>query len=182
MLEKKSKKIIKNIIEILGVIVIAVLINKFIIFTVYISSESMVPTLNSGDRLLVTRVYNPNNLKRGDVVIFKSNELNEILVKRLIGLPGYEIEFKGKSVYPNGKRLDEAYVKNSVEFEGKYNVPSNKYFFDEQDTAGRHYFMSSKYLHVPLSSEKYEEQDNKYFFQVITGIIQMIRDFRRIRI
>ncbi|MDQ0460357.1 signal peptidase I [Clostridium sardiniense] len=128
-MEKKSRNIIKNIIEILGVIVIAVLINKFIIFTAYIPSESMVPTLNVGDRLLVTRVYNPSNLKRGDVVIFKSNELNEILVKRLIGLPGDEIEFKGTSVYVNGEMLDEPYIKNPMEFEGTYKVPDNEYFF-----------------------------------------------------
>jgi len=128
-LDKKYKNLKKTIFEFVGVILTVILINKFIIFTAYIPSESMVPTLNVGDRVAVTRVYNPSNLKRGDVIIFKSNELNEILVKRLIGLPGDEIEFKGTNIYVNGKKLNEDYINNTVSFEGRYKVPDDNYFF-----------------------------------------------------
>lgn len=123
------KSVIKNILEIIGIIVIAVLINKFLIFKAYIPSGSMIPTLNPGDRILATRVYEPSNLKRGDIVIFKSNELHEDLIKRLIGLPGDKIELKGTNVFVNGKKIYEPYVKNNMDFEGSYNVPKGKYFF-----------------------------------------------------
>lgn len=125
----KYKNIIKNILEIMGVILITIFINKFLIFTAYIPSSSMVPTLNVGDRILVTRVYEPSHLKRGDIVIFNSDELHEILIKRLIGLPGDEIKFEGTSVYVNGKKINELYVKNNMNFEGVYKVPNNRYFF-----------------------------------------------------
>ncbi len=117
------------IIPVIIAVILAILINKFLIFRVYIPSSSMAPTLNVDDRLLVTKVYNPENLKIGDIVVFKSKELDEIVIKRLIGLPGDEIRFDGTSVYVNGKKLDEPYVKNPMEFYGTYKVPEGKYFF-----------------------------------------------------
>ena len=117
------------IIPIIIAVVLAILINRFLIFRVYIPSSSMAPTLNVNDRLLVTKVYKPENLKRGDIVVFNSKELDEIVMKRLIGLPGDEIRFDGTSVYVNGKKLDEPYVKNPMEFYGTFKVPEGKYFF-----------------------------------------------------
>lgn len=117
------------IIPVFIAVVIAILINKFLIYKVYIPSSSMVPTLNVGDRLLVTRVYNPDKLKRGDIVVFDSDELNETVIKRLIGLPGDTIKIDGTSVYVNGKKLDEPYVKYPMDSYGIYKVPKGKYFF-----------------------------------------------------
>ena len=123
------KSVIKNILEFVGIISIAVLINKFLIFTAYIPSSSMVPTLKPGNRVIATRVYEPDHLKRGDIVIFKSDELKETLIKRLIGLPGDEIKFEGTSVYVNGEKIEEPYVKNTMDFKGKFKVPEGRYFF-----------------------------------------------------
>ena len=63
---KKSNFFNEWIIPIVIAVILAILINRFLIFKVKIPSESMVPTLNVGDRLFVTRVYNPEKLKRGD--------------------------------------------------------------------------------------------------------------------
>lgn len=132
--KKKIKETKKNfffdwVIPIFIAIVLAICINKFLIFKVYIPSSSMVPTLNVGDRLLVTRVYNPEKLQRGDIVVFDSDELNETVIKRLIGLPGDTIKIDGTAVYVNGKKLDEPYVKYPLESYGTYKVPEGKYFF-----------------------------------------------------
>ena len=117
------------IVPVVIAVVIAILINKFLIYKVYIPSSSMEPTLNVGDRLLVTRVYNPEKLHRGDIVVFDSDELNETVIKRLIGLPGDTIKIDGTSVYVNGKKLDEPYVKYQMDSYGIYKVPEGKYFF-----------------------------------------------------
>lgn len=132
--KKKIKETKKNfffdwVIPIFIAIVLAICINKFLIFKVYIPSSSMVPTLNVDDRLLVTRVYNPEKLQRGDIVVFDSDELNETVIKRLIGLPGDTIKIDGTAVYVNGKKLDEPYVKYPLESYGTYKVPEGKYFF-----------------------------------------------------
>ena len=90
---------------------------------------SMVPTLNVGDRLFVTRVYNPENLERGDIVVFHSDEKDEDMIKRLIGKPGDEIVIKDGIVTVNGETLYENYIGTPDKFNGVYEVPEGKYFF-----------------------------------------------------
>ncbi len=48
--------------------------------------------------------------ERGDIVMFKSDELDELLVKRVIGLPGETITFSDGYVYVNGQQLEEHYL------------------------------------------------------------------------
>lgn len=118
------------VIPIISALILAVLINKFVFFNVYLPpSGSMIPTLNNNDKVIVSRIYNMDNLKRGDIIVFYSKELNERLVKRLIGIPGDEIEIKNGVVFNNGTELKEDYVKNNKEYDGKFKVPEGKYFF-----------------------------------------------------
>lgn len=118
------------VIPIISALILAMLINKFVFFNVYLPpSGSMIPTLNNNDKVLVSRIYNMDNLKRGNIVVFYSKELDERLVKRLIGVPGDEIEIKNGLVFINGAQLDENYVKNNKDFSGKFKVPEGKYFF-----------------------------------------------------
>lgn len=133
-LNEKKKSLVKNIITdwivpVIAAIIIAMLINKFLIFKVLIPSKSMVPTLNVNDRLFVSRVYNPENLKRGDIVVFESDELDETLIKRLIGLPGDRIRIENGLVYVNDEQLIEDYIGENDDFNGEYEVPEGKYFF-----------------------------------------------------
>ena len=89
----------------------------------------MVPTINIENRLLISRIHNLTNLKRGDIIVFYSEELNERLVKRLIGLPGDKIQIKNGVISVNGEQLDEDYVKNKDTYNGNFEVPEGKYFF-----------------------------------------------------
>lgn len=128
--KKEEKSFFKEwIIPIAIALVIAVLINKFVIFKVYIPSESMVPTLNVEDRLLVTRIYDLDKIQRGDILVFYSDELQESLIKRVIGLPGDTISIKEGEVYVNQKLIDEPYIGEADKFNGNYQVPEGKYFF-----------------------------------------------------
>lgn len=133
-LEKKKNMIGKGVLfkwisRIIASVVIVLLLKQFLICKVYIPSSSMVPTLNVGDHLLVTKVCNLNNLKRGDIIVFNSKELNNLLIKRLIGLPGDYISIVNGQVSVNGEQLDEDYVVNKDDFNGEYHVPEGKYFF-----------------------------------------------------
>lgn len=133
--DKQEDSKIKNIffewiVPILSAFVIAFLINKFVLFKVYIPSESMVPTINGNDRLFVTRIYNLDKLERGDIIVFYSEELQQDLIKRLIGLPGDTVEIKDGIVYVNGELLEEDYIgAQNASFNGRYQVPEGKYFF-----------------------------------------------------
>lgn len=130
-MSKKNKNFIKEWgIPIVSAIIMAVLINKFLIFKVYIPSESMEPTINKGDRLLIGRIYDTKSIKRGDILVFESEELKETLIKRVIGLLGDIITISKGAVTINGEMIEEGYVKNNnLEYQGEFIVPSGKYLF-----------------------------------------------------
>lgn len=119
------------IVPVITAFIVAICINKFLIFNVYIPSSSMVPTINVGDKLMIRKVYNMGNIKRGDILVFYSNELQETLIKRLIGLPGDHIVIKDEIVNINGEDIKEDYVKNNDYNDEQlvYDVPEEKYFF-----------------------------------------------------
>ncbi|MBU3172326.1 signal peptidase I [Clostridium estertheticum] len=125
------KKIFQDwILPILAAVIIAFIINKVIFFNVTVPTGSMLPTINLNDKILVTRVHNLNNLNHGDIVVFHSDELDEDLIKRLIGLPNDLVEVKEDgSVYINNKKIDQSYVVYPGGKTGKYKVPAGSYFF-----------------------------------------------------
>lgn len=130
--ENKFIKFFKDwVIPIISAAVIYFLLNKFVFFNVQVPTGSMIPTINIDNRAVVTRIHNLDNLKRGDVIVFYSDELKERLVKRLIGLPGDKIEIKKGVVFVNGEQLKEDYVKNKDDYDSKgiFEVPQGKYFF-----------------------------------------------------
>jgi signal peptidase I len=152
----KKKSMIKEwIIDILVVTCVALLVWKFVGYGVWITSGSMIPTLEVKDRLIVTRVHEASNLKEGDIVLFKNDEFEgEILIKRLIGLPGDKIEIKDGIVFRNGEQLKEDYVKNNERYNGTFEVPEGKYFFLGDNRANS---ADSRYWKNPYVKESYIE-------------------------
>jgi signal peptidase I len=135
-------------------IILALLINKFLIFKILVPTASMFPTIKPNDRIMATRVHKVENLKRGEIVIFDSEELHETLVKRLIGLPGDKVEVKEDgAVYINDKKTDEPYVINKSDKPGVFKVPEDHYLFfgdnrsDSWDARSwKQPYISSKYI------------------------------------
>jgi signal peptidase I len=100
-------------------IVIAIVIKTFLFQAFYIPSESMVPTLEVGDRVLVNKLsYDLHDLHRGDIVVFAAEPNIEWhragiddLVKRVIALPGETItQCETNRVCIDGRLLDESYL------------------------------------------------------------------------
>ena len=146
------KKLIYDwIIPIVSAVVIAIIINKFFVFKIFIPSGSMTPTINVDDRLFVSRIYNYNNLDRGDIIVFYSNEFQESMIKRLIGLPGDIVEIKNGVVYVNKEELIEDYVIEKDDYSGYFEVPEGKYFFLGDN---RKNSKDSRYWENPYISEK----------------------------
>lgn len=125
-----TKRIFKEwIIPIIAALVLVILINKFLFFNVYVPSTSMVPTINKDDKMVITRIYNTNNIKRGNIIVFYSDELNKTLIKRVVGLPGDHIVIHDGIVNINGEDIKEDYVQNNEKFNGDFDVPEKKFFF-----------------------------------------------------
>jgi len=96
---------------------IAFLIKSFLFQAFYIPSESMTPTLQVGDRVLVNKLsYDLHDVNRGDIIVFEApkearQDGIEDLVKRAVGLPGDTITGGGRGgVLVNGRQLDEPYL------------------------------------------------------------------------
>lgn len=125
------KKLIQEwVLPLTAAVILALLVNRFIFFNSSIPSESMYPTIKIGDHIFTTRIYNPEKIKRGDIIVFYSKELKQRLIKRVIGLPGDTVEVKNDyTVWVNGNKLDEPYVKNNGGKTGTYKVPEKQYFF-----------------------------------------------------
>ncbi|WP_291651282.1 signal peptidase I [Clostridium sp.] len=138
-----NKNIIKEIrggiLTILGSIILVALVNTEVLASAKVQQESMENTLYNDEKLIVDKIsYNFTTAKRGDIIIFFDNEekgtvfeeiykyLKEIasisyntdtrtrLVKRVIGVPGDEIDIKDGYVYLNGNMLEETYVKGNT--------------------------------------------------------------------
>lgn len=117
------------IVPLLIAVVLAGAINYLVIFKIRVPTESMVPTIMPKDQIFVTRIHSWTKLNRGDIIVFNSDELKEVLVKRLIGLPGDSVDVKDGYVYINGNKFNDSYVKNRDGYTGSFKVPSGDYFF-----------------------------------------------------
>jgi signal peptidase I len=104
-------------------LLIAIVIKTFLFQAFYIPSESMKPTLNVGDRVLVNKVsYQLHDVNRGDIVVFETpprakdanGEIKD-LVKRVIALPGDTFSAHNGAVFINGRPLKEPYLQNGVQ-------------------------------------------------------------------
>ncbi|MBD2498179.1 signal peptidase I [Nostoc sp. FACHB-280] len=100
-------------------LLLAVLIRTFVAEPRYIPSDSMVPTLYEGDRLVVEKIsYHFQPPATGDIVVFQAPEelqkrgypKDQAFIKRVIATPGEIIKVAGGKVYLNGQLLPEDYI------------------------------------------------------------------------
>lgn len=77
-----------------------------------VRGSSMAPRIHDGDRILIDHFsYLFGDISRGDIVVLKYPlDPSVDYIKRVIGLPGDEIEIDVSGVFVNGRRLDEPYV------------------------------------------------------------------------
>lgn len=98
------------------IFLMVIFFRSYIIGREIVSGSSMEPTLYDGDICWSTKFFFKNDINRYDVVIARMG--NKKVVKRVIGLPGDEIEIRGNQVYINGKIIKKEYQKKTT-FAGK---------------------------------------------------------------
>ena len=134
---------------------IAVVIKTFLIQPFWIPSESMLPTIQVNDRVMVNKLaFKLGEPQRGDVVVFRDPAEGEIeesipeavirsvleaigvrtrgaddLIKRVIGLPGETIHIEDNRVFVDGVAIDEPYLASvNMPDDGPFEVGPEEFF------------------------------------------------------
>lgn len=91
---------------------------------------SMLPTLQSGEYVLVNRLaYYFGDVQREDVVVFHfPGNTNQEYIKRVIGLPGEKIAISSGKVFVNGEQIIEPYILEPPRYESTWDVPHDAIF------------------------------------------------------
>jgi len=181
MLDRKF--FIENIKTLFYALVIAIIIRSLLIQPFYIPSSSMEPNLLVGDRLFVTKYsygYSKHSFpfsppifksrlifsepKRGDVVVFKTPVDNRTdYIKRLIGLPGDQIQFIDSNLYINNNEVLKSKISNKNKiYCGKEII--DVFTFEELLFEGKRY--NTVYLknYSFQNSDKFTVPKDHYFF------------------
>lgn len=92
---------------------LAILALAFFMRTPQVSGLSMAPHIASGEFVLINTIaYRMGAPARGDIIAFHHDgPTPETYIKRVIGLPGDRIRIDRGTVYVNGARLQEPYVR-----------------------------------------------------------------------
>ena len=180
---KIKKFLFNNLLTIFYALIIAIIIRSLLFQPFYIPSSSMEPTLLIGDRLFVSKYtygyskhsfpFSPsisNNRfffkrpKRGEVIVFKTPTDNRTdYIKRLIGLPGDEIQFINGDLYLNNNQVlkTKKNIKNLKIYCGKQII--NAIAFNEKLPNGHSYTAVYKKEGSFKNSDKYIVPKNHYF-------------------
>jgi signal peptidase I len=119
--------------DILFAVATAIFIVVFVVQPVKVEGTSMQPELVDQERIFVNRfIYRFADIRHGDVVVFwYPRDVSKSFIKRVVGVPGDEVEILYGSVYVNGARLNEPYLKPEFkdhESFHKITVPPDDYF------------------------------------------------------
>ncbi|WP_373895665.1 signal peptidase I [Virgibacillus natechei] len=106
----------RRIIPVIIFALVLVVVFRSLLFASYkVDGESMEPTLQDGNLLMVnTFIYDITEVDRFDVIVFHANKQSDY-VKRVIGLPGDMIEYKDDSLYVNGEQKEEDFLESFAE-------------------------------------------------------------------
>lgn len=97
------------------IIIIVILLRTYIITPVIVRGDSMYDTLKNNEVLLLSKIsYRTGKIKRFDVVVIKDKS-QEYIIKRVIGMPGDNIEYKDDMLYINGKEYNKKFTKDITE-------------------------------------------------------------------
>ncbi|MEO1403009.1 MAG: signal peptidase I [Cyanobacteria bacterium J06635_1] len=115
---------------------IALGMRQFVAEARYIPTGSMEPTLQVNDRLVIEKIsYRLNPPQQGDIIVFlppaelfAPGQKRQAFIKRVIGLPGDEVQVADGKVFVNGKTLEEDYIKAPPDYQwGPEVVPEASY-------------------------------------------------------
>lgn len=106
-------------------------------FYVTVNSNSMYPTIQQSDKVIVSKMNKKQKITRNDIIVFYSKELGRMLVKRVVGLPGdvinidenFNLLVNGNEIVKNSNvNLPDEYNYGDIQYDSRIVVPNESYF------------------------------------------------------
>lgn len=144
---------------------VAVLIVVFVIQPVRVEGQSMMPRLHDQDRIFVNKFIYPlrewlgdqSPIKRGDIVVLLyPNDPSKSYIKRVVGLPGEQIEVIDGRLYVNDEQIDEPYL--DAEYLSRDSTPG------PVDINSHHYFVMGDNRNNSSDSRSWGLVPEKYIY------------------
>jgi signal peptidase I len=96
---------------VLPAVALAMVVHLFLAQATVVYGQSMEPSLFPHQRLIVDKLtYHLRPPARTDIVVLELPDVSDLLVKRIVALPGESIEIRNGEVYVNDERLDESFL------------------------------------------------------------------------
>lgn len=109
----RGSEFLSTVLYCIVALIIFLLIRHFLFAPVSVDGQSMAPTLEDQDRLILNKI---DKIDRFDVIVFPApSEPDKQYIKRVIGLPGDTIRYQDDVLYINGEPIEEEYLENSIE-------------------------------------------------------------------
>ena len=141
--------------------VVVVLVFRVLLQLSWVPSGSMETTIPKKTLLIswqLPYVMGDPVPERGNIVTFWSDELDKLLVKRVIGLPGDTVSFSGGYVYINGQRLEEEYLDQQggtiSPNQSSFTVPEGCLFFLGDNRSGSNDARYWEESYIPVGNVK----------------------------
>lgn len=91
----------------------AFIIRHFVFTPIIVDGESMMPTLEDRDRMIVNKLsYVIGKPERFDIIVFHATK-DKDYIKRVIGLPGETVEYRDDTLYINGEAIEEPFLEHN---------------------------------------------------------------------
>lgn len=144
------------IVTLAAAFVLALGLRAYAVEQYVIPSESMVPTLQVDDRILVEKpLLDPGGVGQGDVVVFHrpaaaTADTPETLVKRVVALGGQAVSARDGVLFVDGQSLSEPYAAGPTQSFGPVVVPADQLFVMGDNRAAS--YDSRRFGPIPASS------------------------------
>jgi len=95
-----------------------------------VRGSSMEPTLHNEQYLVISKVtYWVHPPERRDIIVFQPpNNPDEDYIKRVVGLPGEQIEIRDGTIWVDGVAIEETYIANPTSYSGAWRLGEEEYF------------------------------------------------------
>lgn len=125
-----GRSLLREILETILLTAVIFLIVNTVTGRFQVRGSSMEPTLHDGQYLVISKLsYWIHPPERGDIIVFEPpNNPVDDYIKRVVGLPGEQVEIRDAGIWVDGVLLEEPYITTTGRYSGMWSLGDEEYF------------------------------------------------------